>query len=140
MTASAEEIFDNLRKAHPNDSILVYRYTAPGGCGTYSGDQLLHINLGGDVWLEAYKLKESSGSNLDKDEIKVKAFPFVFDTKGITDSAKRRDSLKSSLSKVFPNHNVTVFIFKSSWSRKNRSSGAVSFQNEYGSDVDIVLS
>ncbi|UJR24097.1 hypothetical protein I4U23_027064 [Adineta vaga] len=140
MTVTAQSIFDTFRKANPDDSILVYKFTAPGGTGNFFGNQLLHINLNGDEWLKAYKLSKSSGSYMNPDEIKAKAFPFIYDTRSITDTTRRRDILKNNLKIVFPDHYVNVFIFNKGWSRNNRSKGATAFKKEYGSDVDIVLS
>ncbi len=77
---------------------------------------------------------------MDSDDIKSKAFPFVYDTKGETDLGKRSDKLKASLTNVFPNHNVNVFIFGKTCSRSNYSRGATLFMNDYGSNVNIVLS
>jgi hypothetical protein len=140
MAVTARSIFDNFSKAHPEDSILVYKFTTPGGASYYFGTQLLNINLGGSEWLRAYKLSESHGFYMNSDVIKSKAFPFVYDTRSITDSERRRTVLRDSLKNIFPNHYVNVFIFDGAWSRNNLSKGAVAFMNEYGSDVDIVLS
>ncbi|CAF1159078.1 unnamed protein product [Adineta ricciae] len=140
MAVTAQSIFDNLKAAHPEDNLVVYKYTRPGGASSYFGTQLLNIDLNDDEVLTAYKLSESSGPWMNEAEIKSKAFPFVYDTRSVTDNGRRRTILKVSLKVAFPNHYVNVFIFGSGWSRNNRSKGAAAFKNEYGSDVDIVLS
>ncbi len=131
---------ENYKKAYPSDTFVVHKYTSPGGCGLYRGHHLLRIQLVDNDWLDVYKLKQSSGSVLNSDEIKSKAFPFIFDTKGQTDNAKRRDSLNDSLKNLFPNYNVNVFIFEKQWSESmSNIKGSASFTNEYGSDVHIIL-
>jgi hypothetical protein len=140
MAVTAQGVFDNFKKAHLEDHILVYKYTASGGACSYYGTELLHINLGGNERLRAFKLSESKGSFMNPNVIKSKAFPFVYDTRSITDSERRRTVLRDSLKNIFPNHYVNVFIFSGAWSRNTRSKGAVDFADEYGADVDIVLS
>jgi hypothetical protein len=134
MVVTAQGIFDNFKRAHPDDSILVYKYTAPGEACSCFGAELLHINLEGSEWLRA--------------------------SKSVTGSSRRRDLFKKSLKYVFSDYDVNVFTFQDDWSRnfafqddwsrnfnfqddwsrKINSKGAVFFRNEYGSDVDIVLS
>lgn len=137
--SNTSEIYDNLIKAYPSDYFVVYKFTAPGGASHYSGTQLFDLKVSDGDWVQAYKLNASSGPSLTAEEVKQKAFPFVYDTKGITDNGNRRDKLRDNLKSMFPNHNVTVFIFGHSWTRTGRSKGATSFKNEYGSDVDIIL-
>ena len=77
---------------------------------------------------------------MNSDIIKAKAFPFVYDTRSITNDSIRRDRLFASLANIFPDHNVNVFIFNNTWSRSCCSKGSAAFKNEYGSTIDIVLS
>ncbi len=140
MAATAKSIFDNFRRAYPDDSILIYTFTPPGGAGSFNGIKLLETTLEGGESLRVFKLTKSSGFHMNPDEIRVKAFPFVSDTGSMKDNTKRRDCLVASLKNIFPDHNLNVFIFGSTWSRYNHSRGAVGFRNEYGPDVDIVLS
>ena len=140
MTSTAESIHDNLTAAHPEDSILVYKFTAPGGCNSHYGTKLLAIELANNEWLHAYQLSKSSGSYMTQEEIRYKAFPFIYDTRHVTNIRSRLDLLKKSLRKVFPDHYVNIFIFRDGWSRRCNGKGSVAFKYEYGSDVDIVLS
>jgi hypothetical protein len=140
MTVTDETIVNNFRTAYPNESILIYKYRAPGGTGIFHGVKLLEVKLHNEEWLTIYKLKKSSGTYMNSDDIKFKAFPFICDTQSETDPNKRRDKLKTSLKNVFPNHHVNVFIFCKNWTGSSYSCGATSFRGEYGSDVDIVLS
>ncbi|CAF3553043.1 unnamed protein product [Rotaria sp. Silwood1] len=103
--------------------------------------KLLKAQLKDDYdYLEVFKLWRSSVCSMDSDEIKSKAFPFVYDTKGQTDTETRRDSLKASLQKIFPNHGMNVFIFSKSWYYRTYTKGSASFEKEYGTDVLVVLS
>ncbi len=140
MSVIADNIMENYKKAYPSDTFVVHKFTAPGGCGWRHGYQLLRIQLVDNDWLDVYKLIQSSGSVLNSDDIKTKAFAFIYDTKDQTDDEKRRESLYDSLKNVFPNHYVNVFIFTKQWSwNVNNSKGSVSFTDKYGSDVHIVL-
>ena len=140
MASSPQSIKENFMKAYPNDLILVYKYTPPGGAGSYNGTKLLETKVQSGETLKAFKLTRSGGPNMNSDEIKAKAFPFVYDTRSITNDERRRDLLQASLKNIFPNHNVNVFIFNDGWSRSCCSKGSVAFKNEYGSTIDIVLS
>ena len=136
----AESIIANFKRAYPNDSIVAYEFKS-GGAGSFSGEQLLDISLNNGSFLKVFKLSKSSGVSMDSDQIKVKAFPFVYETTHITDGARRRDILKNKLGAMFPNHNVNVFIFNdSNWSRNNiNTKGSTYFEKSYGSEVDVVL-
>ncbi|CAM4808231.1 unnamed protein product [Rotaria magnacalcarata] len=117
--STAAEIRDNYKKANPDDSVLVYKFAAPGGCGNYHGTLLSHVKLDDGEWLKVIKLQKSNGSNLNEDEIRTKALPFIYDTKDEKESEKRRDRLKNSLRDVFPDHHVSIHIFSGAWSRSS---------------------
>ena len=141
MSSSTENIINNFTEAYPSDIIVVQKYKAPGSCHSMYGTLLVRIQLKDDDWLRIYKLTSSSGHIISESAIKAKAFPFVYDTKSETDIEKRRDSLSASLKTVFPQHNVNIFIFCSTWQADWKNcKGATRFMKEYGSDVLIVLS
>lgn len=140
MAVTAREIRDRFLKAYPDELIVVYRYAAPGGCCSCLGIQLLGINLGGNEWLDMFKLHKSAGACVNEEEITSKAHPFVYETRDIRDHRRRRDILKNNLKNVFPNHYVHIFLFKARWTRSSQNKGAASFRNDYGHDVDIILS
>jgi hypothetical protein len=138
---SAEDIMVNFKKAYPNDTIVAYKFKS-GGRGSFSGEKLLNVTLNDGYTLRIYKLRKSSGAHVNADEIKVKAFPFVYESRNMIDTAQRRDILNNKLTSMFPNHNVTVFIFNdSNWSRQsNNTKGITYFEKGYGSEVDVILS
>ena len=137
---SATDIVDAFKKAFPDDTILAHTFKS-GGASSFTGEKLVDVQLKSEEWLRIFKLSRSSASYLSGDEIKVKVFPFVYDTKNINDSERRRDILKDKLKILFPQHNVNLFIFNGScWSRSsNNTKGIAFFEKEYGSEVDIVL-
>ncbi|CAF4282538.1 unnamed protein product [Rotaria sordida] len=87
MTTSTGEIYRNFTTAYPDEFVLVLKYDAPGGGGSYYGTKLLKAQLkNGYDYLEVFKLCKPSACSMDSDEIKSKVFPFVYDTKGQTDT------------------------------------------------------
>lgn len=139
MNFSALSIRDSFKAAYPNDSFYVSKYKAPGGASSYHGEKLLDIQLKDDYWVRVYKLSESSGPILNDDIVKQIAYPFVHDTKGITNIDVRRDQLRDTLKSIFPDHNVNVFVYGSSWQNSHHNKGSAIFTNECRSDVCIVL-
>lgn len=138
---TAEEIVDNFKQVYPDDSILVYK-VEKGWSHWYHGRRLVKVTLEDGQWLLIYKLLKSatSASNISSEDIKAKAFPFVFDTKREKDPVKRRDTLRDQLQKVFPDYHVNVFITPGVWQRSsNNITGSASFIKEYGTTVDIIL-
>ena len=79
---------------------------------------------------------------MSSDEIKVRAFPFVYESRNVTDGKQRREFLKQKLTAMFPNHYVNLFTFNDGyWSRySNSTKGTTYFADSYGSEVDVVLS
>ncbi|CAF1036747.1 unnamed protein product [Rotaria sordida] len=140
MTVSAARLRNIFQTAYPNDYFYVCKFTAPGGSSSYEGQILLNVQLGDQDWLRVYKLSKSSGLPVNTDDIKRKAFPFVFDTKGITNNEKRRDRIRNSLRSVFPHHHIHVIIYNDAWESASSAKGSASFMNEYGSDVCVILS
>jgi len=140
MALTVAKIAENLEEAYPEDSFLVYKFIAPGGACWFHGNKLVDVKLDDGDLLRIYKLSTSSGSSMKSDEIKAKAFPFIYETKGETDNTRRRDKLRDSLKNVFPNHHVNVFILYPPWNRNHWNvKGTTSFKDEFGSHVDIVL-
>lgn len=141
LSVTADLLMENYHKAYPTSTLVIYKYAAPGGSSTCRGNLLSHIQLIDQDWLDIYKLTKSSElMMMTSDEIKSKAFPFVFDTKSETDSEKRCENLYESLNNTFPNYNVNVFVFKNNWSGSmTNTKGSVTFTKEYGSDVVIIL-
>jgi hypothetical protein len=129
------------KKLYPDDTIVVYKFKS-GGASSYSGQKLLDVDASDGYTLRVYKFAKSSGSYMSSDDIKVKAFPFVYEIRGVTSGEERRDILEEKLTNMFPNHNVTVLIFNdSNWSRQSSNTkGNTYFEKSYGSEVDIVLS
>ena len=141
MGDSVDDIINKFKETYPSDAFVVCKFTAPGGTSSYHGTCLADLKLNNDDWLHIYKLTSSSEPTISDNDVKAKAFPFVYDTKSETSSEKRRDSLRDSLKTVFPEHNVNVFIFGRSWNANARNHKAHTwFTKEYGSDVYIVLS
>ena len=140
MPVNLANIRDNLKEAFPDAIFYVCKYTLPGGTCSYYGKKLLRIQLDDGDWLDVYKLSDSSGYNMNDDVVKQKAFPFVYDTRNITDSEIRRDRLGAHLKNIFPDHNVNVFIYGNVFENAYHSRGNACFRNGYGSSVTVVLS
>ncbi|CAF1430642.1 unnamed protein product [Rotaria sp. Silwood1] len=140
MPVTAESITGNFQKAYPNDALYVCKFRTSGGYGLFYGTQLLNVQLENKDWLTVFKLEKSSAVSIDDDIVKQKAFPFVYDTKGIIDNEARCVRLRNSLKTVFSNHYVNIFIYNEAWEYNGLASGFAEFRNEYGSDVCIVLS
>ena len=140
MTVSPVNIRDSFSAAFPSATIYVCKYRAPGGACSFYGNQLLHVKLDDGDWLTVYKLSDSSGYNMNGGVVKQKAFPFVYDTRNITDSEIRRNRLRDHLKNIFPDHNVNVFIYGNVFENAYHSKGKACFSNGYGSRVMVVLS
>ncbi|CAF2786702.1 unnamed protein product [Rotaria sp. Silwood2] len=140
MPSTTARIRDNLETAYPNDIFFVCKFAAPGGASSYEGQVLLNQQLEDGDWLRIYKLSKSSGPMMNNVIVKHIAFPFVYDTKGIINNEARREILHHSLKTLFPHHNVNVIIFNEPWESASCAKGCVSFINEYGSDVCVILS
>ena len=141
MGDSVDDIINNFKETYPSDAFVVCKFKSPGGASSYDGTCLVDLKLNNDDWLYIYKLTSSSGPTISENDVKAKAFPFVYDTKSETSSEKRRDSLRDSLKTVFPEHNVNIFIFGSTWeAHRANCKGRAYFTKEYGSTVYIVLS
>jgi hypothetical protein len=140
-TTTTEEIYDNFMKLYPNHLFLVYKFTpAEGGAGYFYGNKILEVKVDDGDRLKIYRLSKSTGSQMNSDEIKSKALSFIYDTQTITDAEKRSESLHDSLKRIFPKHNVSVFIFNKEWIRHGCGKGYAHFKDEDGSNVDIILS
>ena len=141
MSVNTEDIINDFTAAYPSNAFMVLKFKIPGGCSWHCGFPLLRVQLQDDDYLDIYKLSSSSGPVLSDNDVKAKALPFVYDTKSETSSEKRRDSLCDSLKTVFPQHNVNIFIFGSTWQANWKNcKGATRFMKEYGTDVLVVLS
>ena len=140
MDVTVETVIENFKKAYPSDTFLVY-ISSGGGTTSFYGTCLLHVKLDGEQWLDVFKLSQSSGISMTGEDVKAKAFPFVYDSKSESDVTIRRDILRNRLKSVFPNHHVNIFVCTTGW-RRNSSNikGSAFFQKEYGSTVDIILS
>lgn len=135
-----DEVLASFQRAYPDDTILIYRFKNAGGNSFY-GDCLVNIQLHDGYYLRIYKLSKSSGESLSSDDIRIKAFPFVYDTKKEIDHNKRQNILEEKLRPLFPDHYVNIFIVNDSdWLQRSYNTKGISFfKEEYGSDVDIVL-
>ncbi|CAF2995421.1 unnamed protein product, partial [Rotaria sp. Silwood2] len=127
-------------KAYPDDLFVVHRWTAPGGAWKGYETKLSEVQCDDEDWLRVIKLQKSKGLFMKEDEIRSKAFSFIYNTKGESNCEKRRDSLFTSLNNIFPNYNVSVFIFEDYWAKRCWCKGWCEFRNEYGSDVSIIFS
>lgn len=132
-------VIDNLKKAYPKDSFVVYK-AANDWSTRYYGHTLLNFQLKDGQWLCVLKLSSSSGPAVLEDDIKTKAFPVVFSTKSVTNATQRCKELHDQLKAIFPQHRINVFVANSAWSGyEHNVKGSKTFANQYGSDVDIVL-
>ena len=135
-----DDIVASFQKAYPDDTILFYKFKS-GGASSYYGERLLKVKLDDGYFLQIIKLLKSSGELMNSDDIKTKAFPFVYESKNEINDIQRRDTLREKLKNMFPKHYVNVFIFNDSdWSRYgNNTKGGTYFTKEYGSEIDVVL-
>eukprot|EP01124_Arcella_intermedia_P016966 TRINITY_DN23594_c0_g1_i1.p1 TRINITY_DN23594_c0_g1~~TRINITY_DN23594_c0_g1_i1.p1 ORF type:complete len:140 (-),score=25.28 TRINITY_DN23594_c0_g1_i1:27-446(-) len=137
-----DTIAATFKEAFPNDTIVIYVFSS-GGSSSFKGFLLLDtLQLKDGNMLHILKLNQSSGEWMSSDDIKVRAFPFVYESRHITDNNRRRNLIKEKLDRQFPNHNVTVTVFNNSdWSRKSHNTkGATFFEKDYGTEIDVVLS
>ncbi|CAF3997721.1 unnamed protein product [Rotaria sp. Silwood1] len=131
MPVTAESITGNFQKAYPNDALYVCKFRTSGGYGLFYGTQLLNVQLENKDWLTVFKLEKSSAVSIDDDIVKQKAFPFVYDTKGIIDNEARCVRLRNSLKTVFSNHYVNIFIYNEAWEYNGLASGFADATNKY---------
>ncbi|CAF0774773.1 unnamed protein product [Adineta ricciae] len=140
MDVDIGEIVTNFKKAYPNDDFLVQKHKPCTSAGRYHGDTLLDVKLEVGECLTIYKLEKSSGSaSINSDELKSKAFPFVYDTKSETDIEKRHDLIRTSLKNLLPNYRVHTFIFTENCVHAGYYKACASFKKEYGSDFIVFL-
>ncbi|CAF0976549.1 unnamed protein product [Rotaria sp. Silwood1] len=140
MPHTTSRIIDKLQAAYPNDIFYVCKFSPPGGASSYEGQLLLNVPLQDGDWLRIYKLSQSSGPPVNNDIVKHIAFPFIYDTKSITNDEARVKRLCHSLQTLFPLHHVNVIVFNEPWESSSCAKGCVSFMKEYGSDVCVILS
>lgn len=136
-----KSIMENFKRAYPSDTIVAYKHKK-GGAGKYCGHKLLEVTLNDGFNLKIFKLTKSSGAWMSSDEIKVRTFPFVYESRNVTDGKQRREFLNQKFTAMFPNHCVNLFTFNDGyWSRySNSTKGSTYFKDGYGSEVDVVLS
>jgi hypothetical protein len=137
---NVDDILASFKRAYPNDSIVIYKFKN-GRASSFLGERLLKIKLDNGYFLQIVKLSTSSGGHMSSDEIKAKAFAFVYESKHEKDDVKRRDLLRDKFKVLFPDHLVNVFLFSDSdWGRyANNIKGGTFFEKDYGSEVDVVL-
>lgn len=140
MAMTTNDIRDSFRMVYPNDLFYVCKHASSRGASSYYGSLLLYVELYKGDYLSVYKLSRSLGPIMSSDEIKQKAFAFIYDTRNITNDVLRRDQLRRSLRPLFPKHNVNVFIFDKHWDCASYDRGNAVFKYQYGSDVCVVLS
>lgn len=137
----ANIIIDNFKMAFPGEVILAHTFKTGGAC-SFTGQKLIDVQLKDGSWLRLFKLNKSSADQVHGDDIKVKLFPFVYDTKSMTDGEQRRDLLKEKLKVLYPQHNIHIFVFGDGlWARYSvNTKGNAYFAKEYGSEIDVILS
>ena len=139
MAVNLGDIRDNFRKAYQNGSVYVGKYAPGNRHWLCYGDNLLEVKLADGDWLHIHKLFDSSGSGMNDDIVKEKAFPFVYDTKSITNTVTRCNRLSEHLKNIFPDHYVSVFVYNDYFTYSGFCKGLAYFTNGYGSSVAVIL-
>lgn len=140
-TASTDvkTIRDNFRSIEHDGLFYVAEFKRPGGEGSFYGRQLMMVPISNERWLMAFQLFSRNKTTINDATVQQKAFPFVYDTKSMTNNQERANSLANSLRPIFPEHYVNIFIYNGNWNDSFNGKGSANFSREYGSNVHIIL-